>query len=118
MEVKVRTQAPEWDIDSLVNELVNMGIPVTISKGESGKIASFSSGFYKSDGSAWLEQTDSGIVLHTRYGQADKIEGPFDVIEISRDWYERSRDRFDGWSVPNATWKPLYDLIRSMAVDL
>lgn len=98
-------------LDVLVMRLVDLGIPVTLRLSENGKIATFESGFYKSDGMAWLEQTDIGVVLHTRYGQINNVNDPMDVVEVSRDWFESSKDRYDGWSTPAPGWGALYDLL-------
>ena len=98
-------------LDVLVMRPVDLGIAVTLRLGEKGKIATFESGFYKSDGLAWMEQTDTGVVLHTRYGQINNVSDPIDIIEVSRDWFENSKDRYSGWSTPAPEWAALYDIL-------
>lgn len=62
-------------------------------------------GFYKS-GSVSLYETEEGIFVKARYEEVDKIESFEDLVYINYRWWLRSKERFEGWSVPNENWLP------------
>lgn len=69
----------------------------------------FENGFYKSDGSAYLQDdADGNAQLHTRYDQQCLIENIFDIGHVSYRWYETSKFRYDGWNLPAEEWAQFY----------
>lgn len=92
----------------LVQELVKRGIKVEIRQGEVGPEFFIGSGFYKSDGSARLVDEGDAVVLHMRYKSSVVVDNLFDIVHESYRWYDYSKDRFDGWSLPDPDWVDLY----------
>lgn len=69
----------------------------------------FTSGFYKSNGSAYLvEEPDGQLVLHARYGDKDKVDSLSDVVSFSYQWWKTSQNRCEGWKNPSSEWADLY----------
>ena len=63
-------------------------------------------GFYKS-GKITLYENDHGTLnANSRYGQVDIIENFYNLVALNHQWWCDSKDRFDGWSVPDSTWLP------------
>lgn len=90
----------------LIDQLVEAGINLRITPFG----VFFESGFYKSDGCSYLKVDSSGaVVLHSRYNEVAQIDDMGDIVRQSYEWYERSRSRFDGWSVPSPEWHALYE---------
>lgn len=69
-------------------------------------------GFYKSGQvSIFCEELESlddnvSYSVESRYGQVDVIETFKDLVSINYQWWLKSKDRFDGWSTPDANWLP------------
>lgn len=93
----------------LVQELVKRGIKVEIRQGEVGPEFFIGSGFYKSDGPAYLVDEGDEVVLHMRYDELRIVDSIWDIVHESYRWYEYSKDRFDGWSQPDPAWVELYE---------
>jgi len=64
------------NLHSMVMRLVEMGVRLTLGKGDGGTCAAFENGFYKSDGCATLQCANGKVVLKTRYGRVDEIDDP------------------------------------------
>lgn len=92
-------------IDPLIKSLLENGITVTI---EPSKRVYFEDGFYKSDGFSYLESSNGDWILHGRYDESHVVAGLGDIVLNSYEWWEHSRDRFDGWAEPPLHWKKLY----------
>jgi len=98
-------------MECIVMQLVDLGVNVTLNLDCDGRIATFESGFYKSDGQAKLKQIGEKVYLLTRYGQKDEITDVLDVVEVSMDWHKKSKGRYHGWINPAQDWAALYDLL-------
>lgn len=93
----------------VVEILAKAGIGTSIRMNSDGRlVAFFDDGFYKSDGMARLEPENGDVYLCARYNEKTKITSLDDVVSVSHDWYEHSKDRFDGWATPPAHWDRLY----------
>jgi len=68
----------------------------------------FQDGFYKSDGMVFMFQNGEDVFLQMRYDYLEQIYNYHNVIAESMQWYERYKDRFDGWRVPPKHWNTLY----------
>ncbi len=96
-------------INDLIKELSGLGIRFELETVD-GSIAYLPlSGFYKSDGLTYIREVDGNIVLEMRYGEEKIVEDISDIVSASYDWYEYSKDRFDGWAQPDALWGSLYE---------
>lgn len=89
--------------------LVSRGVRVEMQHAATGTVFSPADGFYKSDGFAYIADTEEGLpVLRARYGAATELRSPYDVVRESKQWHEFSADRFAGWADPPQHWADLY----------
>lgn len=93
---------------ALVCELVQKGASFTIELQDGEIVAVFTSGFYKSDGSARLQELDGDVLLFTRYGNVKMVECVEEIVDESFYWYEVSKQRYDGFKTPPDAWRKLY----------
>jgi hypothetical protein len=64
-------------------------------------------GFYKSD-SVTVHTVNQ--TLTARYNEVDEFmveDLTSALVTLNHQWWERSRERYDGWAEPDAAWKPL-----------
>lgn len=102
------------NIPDFIEELVEAGIDVFLQKG--GKF--YIEGFYKS-GSITIEWDTSQWVACARYNEVTRIDTLQDLVELNYDWWQRSKDRCEGWEQPNDKWVPLllkYGYIKAKTV--
>lgn len=68
-------------------------------------------GFYKSGEITLAPVTIPGkaelFIAHSRYGQDDRIFALEDLVLLNFDWWQKSKDRFEGWAQPDPKWAPL-----------
>lgn len=93
---------------ALAVELVELGLVITLRKGEHGLVLEFPDGFYKSDGHATARETDLGLYLFARYQEQTEIRCARDVVAVSYNWWQSSKGRFEGWKEPEPKWGLLY----------
>jgi len=64
-------------------------------------------GFYKS-GTVHVDL--SAGTLTARYGEVSEFGEDLlrSLVEINYSWWQRSKDRFDGWVNPDANWLPFF----------
>lgn len=93
----------------LVETLVRNGIDVELTLYHGNIAARPKNGFYKSDGCAFLycDKNDE-MFLDTRYGEHTEVSSLGDVVSESYHWWDRSKERFDGWKRPAKEWMSLY----------
>lgn len=60
-------------------------------------------GFYKSGG-VDLYETSDGIFAEARYNEINQIESIDDLISLNYTWWQRSKERYDGWTNPDSKW--------------
>jgi hypothetical protein len=90
------------NIPDFIEQLVEADIEVVLRKG--GKF--YIKGFYKSSGIT--VQWDSVCWVATaRYNEVSQIDNMHDLVCLNYSWWQRSKDRFDGWSQPESAWVPL-----------
>jgi len=93
----------------IANDFLIKGVEFTLSYNESdGLRIHFIDGFYKSDGMVFLYQDREDVYLHMRYDYVEEIGDYQDVVEQSMEWYESSKDKFEGWNIPPEPWNLLY----------
>lgn len=64
-------------------------------------------GFYKSGIIKLTENNDGSLTAHCRYDEKREIESYTDLLELNYDWWQRSRNRYDGWKAPQYGWDKL-----------
>lgn len=60
-------------------------------------------GFYKS-GEIVLVSDKKDFIAKARYGEETKITNFDDLVHLNYNWWQRSKDRFDGWKNPEEPW--------------
>lgn len=93
---------------TVVAQLAKKGVRTTVEVRDGILAASFQDGFYKSDGCTYLQPDDGRLYLHARYNEKTEVNSYQDIIQCSYDWYQRSKERFHGWSTPPSNWAALY----------
>lgn len=84
----------------------NTSIDVKISIEDSGLVYAIE-GFYKSSIVKFTENKDGSLTAHCRYDEKEEIESYTDLLELNYDWWQRSKDRSDGWNAPQYGWDKL-----------
>lgn len=95
--------------------LAHQGVRTLLEVRDCHLVAKFEDGFFKSDGMAFLQPEAGRLFLHTRHGEKSEVLGLDDVVRCSKDWHERSRDRWSGWQDPPPHWAALYASVLSPA---
>lgn len=94
-------------LQELIIEILEKGIYISdVYLKEVGNTKTFSyriKGFYKSDG-VDLYETEEGIFAESRYNQIEQITCFKDLVSLNYEWWCRSKDRYEGWAVPDSKW--------------
>lgn len=105
------TTPPLEDDQLLLNaahEIASKGIPTGLKFVDGVLQVQILSGFFKSDGLTYLTCKDGTLTLHSRYDQKDEVFTMLDIVEVSKQWYEHSRNRCAVWETIPAEWAVLY----------
>lgn len=97
-------------MNQIIKDLLKSGIKVTMEHNpESNSIEYIIDGFYKSGSVRLMECGDeeATMVAISRYEERTYIDSVQDIIQLNYDWWQRSKDRFDGWINPDPSWLPL-----------
>lgn len=96
-------------MNHIIKELIQNGIPV---KGEYNLETEtpvfIVSGFYKS-GEIKLVEENNKLIAKARYDEETEIEELYNIVALNYLWWQRSKDRFDGWKNPDFNWIPLLE---------
>ena len=95
-------------IESIIKQVLQRKIQVELTL-KDDEIAYVISGFYKS-GTVTLYQAGYNVYVKARYDEVDKIESFDELVSINYHWWQRSKERYDGWVNPDEAW--IEDLIR------
>jgi hypothetical protein len=103
-------------LEKLIETLLAKGIHISgVELAKSGGLAYQVSGFYKS-GTVTVYQIGETLYADSRYNEVDPLDefdaDPFEsLVNLNYQWWTRSKDRFEGWASPDASWAPhLVDL--------
>lgn len=91
-------------IPQFILELVEEGIPVTLQKGGVYHIE----GFYKSSGVHLCYNASQDTWIATaRYDEETYISSLKNLVALNYSWWQKSKDRYEGWAQPDPLWVPL-----------
>jgi hypothetical protein len=85
-------------MDEILKQLLERNIEVKLTKD-----GYYVEGFYKSSGII-LKQVGEEIIATQRYKEEDKIYDFDSLVRLNYCWWERSKDRYDGWKFPDRKW--------------
>lgn len=99
-------------MNQIIDQLVRTGISVVVSfNKEEDRIEYIVDGFYKSGTIKLIDEGDGNdenfLTAIARYDERTTISSVRDLVKLNYDWWQSSRDRFDGWKDPNIMWIPL-----------
>jgi len=63
-------------------------------------------GFYKSDKVTLYENDHGTLTAIARYNEITIIDNFYNLVSLNYTWWITSRDRFEGWKVPDSMWLP------------
>lgn len=63
-------------------------------------------GFYKSSGIRLWVSDDDLLFAVDRNNYEHQIESFRDLVHLNYQWWQSSKDRYEGWAVPEADWLP------------
>lgn len=92
----------------LIPELIEVDMELTLRKSEGVLCAHFPSGFYQSDGDAYIKQHKENVVLYTRFGGQTMIGSLELLVYESHLAWRKCRNMNDKWRQPAVQWLPLY----------
>jgi hypothetical protein len=52
---------------------------------------------------------DCNLIATSRYGQKDLIHEFRDMAYLNFSWWEKSKNRWDGWNSPDEVWIPILE---------
>lgn len=64
-------------------------------------------GFYKSNTVTLTPNEDGSFTAVARYGEKDNIRELLDLVSLNYEWWQKSKDRHDGWASPDPKWVAL-----------
>ena len=85
----------------IIKALVDRDISVEITK-EGFKIR----GFYKSGEILLRPAEGDTFIAVARYNEEDEIGEFDDLVRLNYYWWDRSKDRYEGWTNPEEDWIP------------
>lgn len=92
----------------LVEKLVEAGLDVTLRKSDGLLCAYFPSGFYQSDGDAFVFQHNEHIILSTRIDGQRIVYGVDTVVYESHTVWRKCKNLNPKWKNAAQLWLPLY----------
>lgn len=92
-------------MEQLIKELLNKGIPISGVSLIDDELAYEIPGFYKS-GTITLFTKDDKIFAKARYNELTEIHGFENLVRLNYEWWDYSKDRFEGWKTPDGNWLP------------
>jgi len=104
----------EKTMNQIIKQLLENKIPVELFLTESGEVGYRVGGFYKS-GTVDLVPNGDGFIAHQRYNKTAKINDISDLVFLNHDWWQMSKNRYEGWAEPDSRWLSLlvkYDLVK------
>ncbi len=94
-------------MNKIIQEALESGITFTIQFNKTtGKTEYIADGFYKS-GTITLTEEDNVLVAKARYDERCEITDLRDLVMLNFKWWERSKERYEGWKAPANQWLPL-----------
>jgi hypothetical protein len=84
--------------NSIIKALIERDISVTITK-NGFKVE----GFYKSN-EITLVPDGKGFIVISRYNEKTDIEDFDDLVYLNFSWWDRSKDKYEGWATPDTKW--------------
>ena len=96
------------EIHQVILESIKIGIPVKCEFVPNRGFVYEIDGFYKSD-TISIEEVDGKLIATARYNEKTQINEPKDIVKLNHQWWDYSKDRFDGWKYPLPIWKDLFD---------
>jgi hypothetical protein len=92
----------------IITEIVEAGLEVHLHKSDGLMCASFPTGFYQSDGDAYLTQKKELVVLYTRFGGQRAITDVESLAKESHLSWKLAKNLNAKWATPAQLWAPLY----------
>jgi hypothetical protein len=95
-------------INNLIKELLNKGFIISGVSLNDNELSFRLDGFYKS-GDILLYEKDNHLFALARYDEITELddENPFNsLVWLNFDWWDKSKDRYEGWNNPNSKWLP------------
>lgn len=83
----------------IIKALVDRDILIIITK-DGFKIE----GFYKSNEITLIPSGSRSFIAISRYNEKTDIEDFDDLVHLNFTWWDRSKDRFEGWVTPDSKW--------------
>jgi len=89
--------------NDLLEELLEADFTYTVSKA-----GVYLDGFYKSSGVTLVfDDVKQEWVATARYNEKTVVESLDDLVHLNYQWWQYSKDRYDGWVAPEEKWLPL-----------
>ena len=95
-------------INPIIEQSILLGIPIKCEFVPNRGFVYEIDGFYKSD-TVSIEMVDGKLIAHARYDEKTEILEPRDIVVLNHEWWEFSKDKYDGWKEPSSTWKALFE---------
>lgn len=92
-------------IEQLIKEILSKGISVVGITLYDDEFCYEIDGFYKS-GSVKLYVLDGDIKAMARYNEVTDITCFEDLVTLNYQWWDYSKDRYEGWATPHPAWEP------------
>jgi len=96
-------------INKIIEDSISVGIPIKCEFVPNRGFVYEVDDFYKS-GSITIEEENGKLIATARYNEKTEIEDPKDIVALNYEWWNYSKDRFDGWKEPSENWKRLFDV--------
>ena len=87
----------------LLNELLEANFEYSVSKA-----GVYLEGFYKSSGITLVyDDVEQNWVATARYNEKTVVNTLDDLVHLNYQWWQYSKDRYEGWANPEEEWLPL-----------
>jgi len=94
-------------MNKIILELLKYGFMLELSFNKESKMCEYRlNGFYKSSGiTLWVGDGDN-LVAIDRNKEVHFIDSFRELVLLNYQWWQSSKDRYEGWAVPEAEWLP------------
>ena len=97
-------------LENLVREALKRGVKAEVYL-DGDELCYLLHGFYKSNRVS-LKIKSGTVIAQARYNEATEIKCWDDIVRLNFRWWQYSKDRFDGWKLPEAAFAEDFERLK------
>jgi len=96
-------------INKIIEDSIKIGIPIKCEYVPNRGFVYEIDNFYKS-GTISIEEENGKLIATARYNEKTEIVEPKDIVNLNYQWWQYSKDRYEGWKYPLEIWSRLFKI--------